>query len=384
VPASRKVRVAILFGGRSAEHEISILSARFVLESLDRDRFEPVLVGIDKAGRWLLQEETVLLQAAREPRLQKLGAGPMVTVTPYASSGDGAIELDVRGAGPRGVDVVFPVLHGPLGEDGCLQGLLELTGVPFVGSGVLGSAAAMDKDVMKRLLAQADIPVVPGTVVKRRAWDQDRTGQLAECAALGMPLFVKPANLGSSVGIRKVCRPDELEPAILHAFEFDRKVIVEAGLTDMRELECAVLGGSEGAPEPVASLPGEIIVEHEDGFYSYDAKYVDDRGARTVTPADLSPSVQTAVQSLALRVFDALECEGLARVDFFLSAQGDLYVNELNTMPGMTAISMFPKMWQASGVGGRELCSRLVDAALSRARERSILRTTHFDEAQTP
>lgn len=372
--AQPRLRVALLFGGRSAEHEISMLSARFVVESLDRDRFELLLVGIDKTGRWRLQDERLLRDASRDPREQKLADGPAVALTPYAAIGDAPIELDVEGVGKRGVDVVFPVLHGPMGEDGCLQGLLELCGVPYVGSGVLGSAAAMDKDVMKRLLTQAEIPTVPGTVVRKRAWERDRARQLAECAAIGLPLFVKPANLGSSVGIRKVRRKDDLESAILHAFEFDRKVIVEAGLTGVRELECAVLGGAE----PIASLAGEIVVEHEDGFYSYDAKYVDEHGARTIAPADVIPTVQSALQLLALQTFEVLECEGLARVDFFLSAQGDLYVNEINTMPGMTAISMFPKLWKESGVPGKELCSRLIDMALSRAEERAALRTTQF------
>jgi D-alanine-D-alanine ligase len=369
MPTPRKLRVAVVFGGRSAEHEISLLSARFVVESLDRERFEPVLVGIDKAGRWLLQDEAMLLGAARDPRLVRLDqAMPDVSLAAHPTPG-GDASLAIGGRAPAGIDVVFPVLHGPLGEDGAMQGLLELAGLPYVGAGVLGSALGMDKDVMKRLLAAAGLPVLPWVTVL----DEDaEVGDLERCEALGYPLFVKPANMGSSVGVRRARTRDELAAAIAHAFSFDTKVIVEHGLDRPREVECSVLGNDA----PVASLPGEIVVDHPDGFYSYAAKYIDEAGATLRIPADLGAAQVNVVQLLALKTFLVLECAGLARVDFFLSAAGEIYVNEINTMPGFTSISMYPKLWEASGLGARELVSRLVDLALERAARRARLRSS--------
>jgi D-alanine-D-alanine ligase len=376
--AARKLRVAVLFGGRSAEHEISLLSARFVVEALDRDRFEPVLVGIDKGGRWLLQEEALLLAASRDPRRARLDmARPDVVLAPHPGA-DGGGSLAVAGADAArtgaltSIDVVFPVLHGPMGEDGTVQGLLELAGVPYVGAGVLGSAVGMDKDVMKRLLAQAELPIVPYRTVRGAAWRARRQAVLSDCAELGLPVFVKPANLGSSVGVSRVIRADALPEAIELAMSFDDKVVVEQGLENVREIECSVLGNDE----PRASLPGEIVVGHADGFYSYAAKYLDESGAATVVPAALAPAQVAAVQLLAIRTFQALDCAGLARVDFFL-AGGELYVNEINTMPGFTAISMYPKLWEASGLPARQLVSSLVDLALERAARRRAFRTSY-------
>jgi D-alanine-D-alanine ligase len=369
---TRKLRVAVVFGGRSAEHEISLLSARFVVESLDRERFEPILIGIDKGGRWLLQEEALLLGAARDPRLARLNAAmPDVALAAHPAA-DREASLAIGGRGTTSIDVVFPVLHGPMGEDGCIQGLLELAGVPYVGAGVLGSAVGMDKDVMKRLLAAAEIPVVPSVTLRRAACEKDPRRALEQCEELGYPLFVKPANMGSSVGIRRAKTRAELADAIEHAFEFDTKVIVERGLDRPREIECAVLGNDD----PIASIPGEITVDHPDGFYSYAAKYIDEKGATLRIPAELSPGQVTAVQLLAIQTFRALECAGLARVDFFLSAGGELYVNEINTLPGFTAISMYPKLWEASGVPGRELVGRLIDLAIERAARKARLRTS--------
>ncbi len=366
----RKLRVAVVFGGRSAEHEISLLSARFVVESLDRDRFEPVLVGIDKSGRWLLQEEALLLAAARDPRLARLDqARPDVVLAAHPTPG-GSASLAIGGQGTAGIDVVFPVLHGPMGEDGAVQGLLELAGVPYVGAGVLGSAVGMDKDVMKRLLAAAGLPLLRWVTLRHAA--TDRAADLDRCEALGYPLFVKPANLGSSVGVRRAQSRAELSAAVDHAFEFDTKVIVEEGLDHPREVECAVLGNDA----PLASIPGEIAVDHPDGFYSYAAKYLDEKGATPHIPADLTPAQASAVQRLAVETFRALECAGLARVDFFLTAGGELYVNEINTMPGFTSISMYPKLWEASGVPARALVSRLLDLALERGALRARLRTS--------
>jgi D-alanine-D-alanine ligase len=362
--------VAILFGGRSAEHEISLLSARFVLESLDRQRFEPVLIGIDKTGRWLLQEPELLLEAARDPRLVALDARkPGVLLPPHA--GAGLVPAPGASGGPLAIDVAFPVLHGPMGEDGTVQGLLELAGVPYVGSGVLGSALGMDKDVMKRLLAAAGLPVLPYATLRRFQWERARDAALGSLAALERPLFVKPANLGSSVGVTRVTEESGLAPALEHAFEFDDKVVVEAGLRGPREIECAVLGGEQ----PFASVPGEIVVGHPDGFYSYAAKYLDADGVTTRIPAELSAAETAEARRLALATFAALEAEGLARVDLFLDAERRFWVNEINTLPGFTSISMFPKLMEASGVGPSELVTRLLEDALARAGRKRARRT---------
>jgi D-alanine-D-alanine ligase len=351
VSAPRKLTVAILFGGQSAEHEISILSARNVLAALDRSRFEPLLIGIDKSGQWLRQEERRLIESARDPRQVAIAAGPPAGPLP-------------RAEGPR-IDVVFPVLHGTLGEDGAMQGLLEVAGIPYVGAGVLGSAIGMDKDVMKRLLKEAQIPVAPFTVVRREHFEARPDEALAAIAALGWPLFTKPANAGSSVGVRRVKSAQELASAVRHALEFDTKVIAEAAVAG-REIELAVLGGHP----PQVSVAGEIIVQHADGFYSYDAKYLDPSGARLELPAKIPDAQLAQAQALALRTFEVLECEGLARVDFFLTPEGALLVNEINTIPGFTAISMYPKLWELSGVPATALVTRLIELALERARRR--------------
>jgi D-alanine-D-alanine ligase len=371
---SSKLRVAVLFGGRSAEHEISLLSARFVVESLDRSKYEPILVGIDKNGRWLLQDEALLLNAARDPRLVKLNESmPGVLLAPHpASEGKGLQRMDSASGAPLGADVIFPVLHGPMGEDGTVQGLLELSGLPYVGAGVLGSAVGMDKDVMKRLLLQANLPVLPYETVRRYEWQSEREATLSRLARLGFPQFVKPANLGSSVGVSRVKSAGELSPALEHAFEFDDKLVVEAGLDHPREVECAVLGGDV----PRASVPGEITIDHPDGYYSYAAKYVDGSGVHTKIPAELTSEQIAVVQRLALATFRTLECDGLSRVDLFLDKSGAWYVNEINTLPGFTSISMFPKLWQASGVPAQELMTILIDDALARAARKRARRSS--------
>jgi len=372
--SSSKLRVAVLFGGRSAEHEISLLSARFVVESLDRSKYEPLLIGIDKSGRWLLQEEASLLAQARDPRLVALNQSmPGVLLSPHpASAGSSLQRVEPASGAPLGVDVIFPVLHGPMGEDGTVQGLLELSGLPYVGAGVLGSAVGMDKDVMKRLLLQAGLPVLPYETVRRNEWNAAPEHVLSRIARLGFPQFVKPANLGSSVGVSRVTSEAASKPALEHAFEFDDKLVIEAGLDHPREVECAVLGGDF----PRTSLPGEITIDHPDGFYSYAAKYVDGSGVETKIPADLSPTQVEAVQRLSLATFRTLECDGLARVDLFLDKHGAWYVNEINTLPGFTAISMFPKLWQASGVPATELMTILIDDALLRASRKRARRSS--------
>jgi D-alanine-D-alanine ligase len=368
---SRKLRVAILFGGRSAEHEISLLSARFVLESLDPDRFEPLLVGIDKDGRWLLQDGARLLAQARDPRKVALDGSTLPVLLPAHPSG-ALVAAGASSAPAMPIDVAFPVLHGPLGEDGTVQGLLELAGVPYVGSGVLGSAVGMDKDVMKRLLIAAGLPVLPYASIKRTRWERERDAVLAGLGALALPVFVKPANLGSSVGVSRVKAAAALAAAIDAAFAFDDKVVVEAGLEKPREIECAVLAGEP----PLASIPGEIVVEHADGFYSYAAKYLDEHGASTKIPADLTPIESDEARRLALATFEALEGEGLARVDLFFDRERRFWVNEINTLPGFTSISMYPKLMEASGVGAQALVTRLLEDALARGARRKARKTT--------
>jgi D-alanine-D-alanine ligase len=363
----KKTRVIILFGGRSAEHEVSLLSARNILHALDRERFEPVLVGIDKLGHWRRESERTLEAATGDPRLLALNAAaPPVTIEEglaLSASLDEPMTSD---------DVVVPALHGTYGEDGTVQGMLELAGVAYVGAGVLGSAVGMDKDVAKRLLSEAGLPVVEYQVVTAAAFRSDPRAATARAGELGYPLFVKPANAGSSVGVSRVREPGALEAAVRGALAFDRKVLLERAV-DAREIECAVLGNDD----PRASVPGEIVVDHRDGFYSYDAKYVDPDAAKWKIPADISPNVQARVQDLAVATFRALELAGMARVDFFLDRKDNhaLYVNEVNTLPGFTAVSMYPKMWEASGLSPQALVTKLIELAIERRDERRALST---------
>ena len=336
-----KVRVVLLFGGRSAEHEISLLSARNVLRALDRQRFVPFLIGIDKEGRWHQESEATLEAAVGDPRTVHLDAAAPI------------IEPSVL----RPDDVVFPVLHGTFGEDGTIQGLLELAGVAYVGAPVLGSAIGMDKDVAKRLLRDAGIPIVEYRVVTAADHRADPERAWRAGAELGFPLFCKPANAGSSVGVSRVKDAEALPAALAVALSFDRKVLLERSI-DAREVECAVLGNDD----PEASTPGEIVLSHQDGFYSYDAKYVDPNGASFRVPALVSAELTERVRALSVATFRTLGLAGLARVDFFLDrGNGDLYVNEVNTMPGFTELSGYPKMWEHSGLGVRQLVSRLIE-----------------------
>ncbi|HVU50225.1 MAG TPA: D-alanine--D-alanine ligase family protein [Polyangia bacterium] len=362
----KKTRVIILFGGRSAEHEVSLLSARNIVNALDRERFEPVLVGIDKLGHWRRESERTLEAATGDPRLLALNASaPAVTFEQGLSLPE---RLDVA----MGTDdVVFPALHGTYGEDGTVQGMLELAGVAYVGAGVLGSAIGMDKDVAKRLLREAGLPVVDFQIITAAALRDDPRAALARAVELGYPLFVKPANAGSSVGVSRVREPAALEAAVREALRFDRKALLERAV-DAREIECAVLGNDD----PRASVPSEIVVSHKDGFYSYDAKYVDPSGAIWSCPAQLPPNIVAHVQDLSIATFRALELAGMARVDFFLDRKTHaLYVNEVNTIPGFTAGSMYPKMWEASGLPLRELVTKLIELAIERRDARRALST---------
>jgi D-alanine-D-alanine ligase len=366
-----RLKVGVLFGGRSPEHEVSILSARNVLAALDPALFEPVPIAITRDGRWLLQSTERLLREKGDPRLEQMADGNSSAidragkeVTLFESS-----HAAQASTSNQRLDVIFPIVHGSMGEDGTLQGLLETAGIPYVGAGVLGSALGMDKDAMKRMLRDAGLPIGQFKTLRHYEYAKNPSAALSSLSSLAFPLFVKPANLGSSVGISRVEGRSQLPSALDLAFAYDTKVVVEEGV-DAREIECSVLGNDE----PVASLPGEIIVKHADGFYSYDAKYIDD-GATLAIPAALSSEQIREVQRLSVAAFQVLECSGLARVDFFLRSNGEWLINEINTLPGFTAISMYPKLWAASGVQPRELLTRLIDLALARHVKRKALRT---------
>jgi D-alanine-D-alanine ligase len=354
----RRLKVGVVFGGRSAEHEVSILSARNIIAALDPARFEPIPIGITRDGRWLLQSTERLLREKGDPREVRIDtAAPVVSLANQGRS-TALVEVSDRQR-VHDLDVVFPIVHGPMGEDGTLQGLLELVGVPYVGAGVLGSAVGMDKDVMKRLLRDAGLPIPRFEVVRYYEHERNPSAVLKRFGTWPCPVFVKPANLGSSVGVTRVTSREQLPAAFDTAFGYDAKVLVEEGVTG-REIECAVLGNDE----PIASLPGELVVDHPDGFYSYDAKYIDE-GVGLRVPAALDDTQVREVQALSLAVFRTLECRGLARVDFFLRPNGQWLVNEINTLPGFTAISMYPKLWAASGIEPRELVTRLIELALT-------------------
>ncbi len=362
--------VLVVFGGRSAEHEISLVSARFVVASLDRSRFLPVLVGIDKAGVWRLLDEPQLPKRAdpRENRVDESAPRAWLLPTPVPG---GRGRLEVEGQEPVPFDLVFPVLHGPLGEDGAIQGLFELASVAYVGSGVAASAVGMDKVLQKRVLAHAGVPVVPFVSFGRHELEAQADATLAACARLGFPLFVKPANMGSSLGVSRVADAGGLRAAVDHALAYDTTVLVEPGVRDCREVEVSVLGNEVAE----ASVAGEIVVTHRDGFYSYEAKYLDAAGSRLSVPAELAAEHAERVRRMALAAYAALGCAGLARVDFFVSG-GDVYVNELNTMPGFTAISMYPRLWAASGMDGTMLVTRLIELGLERHAARAKLQTS--------
>ncbi len=350
-----RTRVAVVLGGRSTEHAVSCVSAGSVLAALDRDRYDVVAVGITPEGRWVLvpDDPARLVISGRE--LPAVKDGPAVAL-PGDPTVAGLVPLEDRPGALTAVDVVFPVLHGPYGEDGTLQGLLELAGVPYVGSGVLASAAAMDKAVGKVLLRAAGLPVADAVVVR-----EGKAPDPAAVAALGLPVFVKPARGGSSIGITRVTDLADLPAALRTAWDADPKALVEASVAG-REVECGVLDGPEG---PQASLPAEIRVAADREFYDFEAKYLEG-ATELVVPADLPAEVARRLQDSALRAFRALDCEGLARVDFFVAPDGTLTVNEVNTMPGFTPTSMYPRMWAASGVDYPQLVDRLLQSALRR------------------
>jgi D-alanine-D-alanine ligase len=363
----RRPRVALVFGGRSGEHAVSCMTAASVLRALDRSSYDVVPIGITRTGRWVL--------AADEPARYELTDGRLPEVTPDEGpqvvvpleSGDAALTVLEANQVPRAlgeVDVVFPLLHGPFGEDGTLQGLLELADVRYVGSGVLASAAGMDKHVMKLLLAAQGIPVGDHLLVTARQWERDPESVRADVEELGYPVYVKPSRAGSSLGIARVKGPADLDAAVEDARRHDPRIIVEAEI-EGREVECAVLESIDGGA-PATSLPGEIEVGAAYEFYDFEAKYLSGEAVRLSCPADLPDDVVHRVRDLAARTFEALGCEGLARVDFFVRGDGDVLVNEINTMPGFTPISMYPRMWAATGLDYPSLVDRLVQLALHR------------------
>ncbi|WP_054141391.1 D-alanine--D-alanine ligase family protein [Bosea sp. AAP35] len=370
---NRKTRVAVLYGGKSGEHEVSLKSAASVLRYLDRDRFEPVPVSIDKEGRWQCHD-LARIDASNTESLPIPSESPSVRFEPRADGRTAILPSDSGTAAIAPVDVVFPVIHGPLCEDGSLQGLLELSGAAYVGSGVLGSAVSMHKDIAKRLAALAGLPVAPYFALARRDFRSDPDGSTkAARAGLTLPVFVKPCNMGSSVGVHKVKRWEDLDRALADAFQYDLKVLIEQGI-DAREIEVAVLDGQP----PVASIASELNAGPQHEFYSYEAKYIDQDGASVDLPAKLDPAQMARVRQLAIDAFVALDCNGLARVDFFLDRQsGEFYFNEINTLPGFTAISMYPKMMEASGLPYPALLTRLIELAQERHAERAGLRTSY-------
>ena len=377
----KKLRVGIIYGGRSGEHEVSIASAAAVVQNLDKQRYEAIPIRIEKDGRWIIADRlpasssaAEVIEQSRAHTAQRLGRGGREAHL-VAHPGEEQIMTIERGNSPAitglAVDIVFPVLHGPYGEDGTVQGLLELANIPYVGAGVLSSAVGMDKAVAKLVFAAKGLPQTPHLVVLRSEWMDAPAKIKKEVAAkLGYPVFVKPANLGSSVGISKAKSDADLPAAIDTAAEFDRKIVIEAAVPNAREIEIAVLGNDN----PEVSVPGEVIPSRE--FYDYEAKYLDDN-SQTIIPADLPAKVTAEVKRLAIEAFRALDCAGMARVDFLMDgATGKLYLNEINTIPGFTTISMYSKMWAAAGVPYSELLDRLITLARERHAEKQQIRTS--------
>lgn len=371
---SKKIQVGLIFGGRSGEHEVSIASALSVFNALDKSRYDVTLIAIDKSGRWMLPDKKAILALADNPlkiKLDEVSTGDHAVV-PHPSAQQLVSISGSSAANIPPLDIVLPILHGTYGEDGTLQGLLEVAQIPYIGSGVLGSVLGMDKEMAGKLFDLGGIATVPTICIRRHEYEaQQSTLENRIAKEFGFPVFVKPANAGSSVGVHKVKKQEDLSAAIKDALLFDFKVLVQKAV-DARELEVSVLGNEH----PKASVVGEIVPRHE--FYSYEAKYLDDNGADLHIPAkDLSAEVADRAQKWAIKAFQALECRGMARVDFFLDRKSNqLYINEINTIPGFTRISMYPKLWEASGLGYSDLLDELIRLALDHHRQKSALKTT--------
>jgi D-alanine-D-alanine ligase len=363
--SGKKLRVGIFFGGQSAEHEVSLQSAKNVLEAIDQEAFDPVLIGIDKQGGWHIQDPQLRLEAVEQSFIAENMEDSVLTLLP----GRGEL-IDVKNKTALApIDVALPILHGSRGEDGTIQGFLELANIPYVGPNVLGSAVGMDKDVMKRLLREAGIPIADFKVFKLSQKTKINAEDIFD--TLGVPVFVKPANMGSSVGVKKAENAAELRAALDEAFSYDSKILIEAAI-DGDEIECAVLGNEH----PEASVVGRIIPRKGD-FYSYEAKYIDENGAIIEIPAHLPSHLSERARELAVRVFEVLACEGMSRVDMFLTKDEKILVNEINTIPGFTKISMYPKLWEASGVSYSQLITKLIHFALERHQRQHALRTNY-------
>lgn len=361
--SKNKLKVAILFGGKSGEHEVSLVSATSVAKALDKNKYDIVMIGIDKTGRWILPSEKMLLEHQSNPREMKLDKVTSAINLPTVQ--DPKIDN-------RQIDVIFPVLHGTYGEDGTIQGFLELANLPYVGSGVLGSALGMDKDMAKKILKHAEIPVVPWVTLKKFDYKKNPEKTIASLISeLGLPFFAKPSSMGSSVGVHKIKTAAEAREKIEDAFLYDNKILCEKFIP-CRELEVSVLG----THDPKSSIVGEIIPTHE--FYSYEAKYLDENGANLDIPAkNLTAAQSDKIRELAVKTFKELECRGMARVDFFMDkTNGDIYLNEVNTIPGFTNISMYPKLWNATGLGYADLLDQLIEFALEQHREKNELKTS--------
>lgn len=363
----KKINVGILFGGKSTEHEVSLQSAKNIIDAIDKDKYDVTLIGIDKTGQWHLHDKSQFLLNCNDPKYIALNKTDKNVVLAPGNDNQQLFRIANTGAGST-VDVVFPVLHGPFGEDGTVQGLLKLANIPFVGAGVLGSAVGMDKDVAKRLLRDAGIPIAKFLVFHK--WDEAKPSFAEVSRHLGLPLFIKPANAGSSVGVSKVKEEAQFNAAVAKAFAFDNKILIEEFI-EGREVECAVLGNEA----PIASKVGEIIAQQE--FYSYEAKYIDENGASLEIPAKIPAETMEKIQATAIKAFQALCCEGMARVDFFLTSDNRVVVNEINTIPGFTKISMYPKLWEISGISYSVLIDRLIQLALDKYGREQQLKTSY-------
>lgn len=360
-----KKTVALIFGGKSAEHEVSVRSAKNIYQALDRNLYEPLLIAISKEGTWYRFADASVFDRVKFED-STLSSAERVTLTSYQSLPE---FISLSNSSRYKADIAFPILHGTMGEDGAIQGLFKMFQIPFVGCGIWGSAAGMDKEVMKRLLLHAQIPSARYKVLlSHQENDFDKVAQ-----ELGVPFFIKPANAGSSVGVHKIKSAEEFKVKLKDAFLFDHKILAEEFIKG-REIECAVLGPNH---QPEASLPGEIIPQHE--FYSYEAKYIDDNGALLEIPAKFEMSLIKQIQEMAIKTFTAMGCDGLTRVDFFVTPENKLYVNEINTIPGFTKISMYPKMWEATGVSYKDLITKLITLGFEKFERDSKIKTSYLD-----
>lgn len=362
-----KKNVALIFGGNSAEHEVSLRSAKNIADALDKELFHPIIIGISKEGSWYRFPDSSVFTATTKIVDDHLPpqAEPVALISLKGKS----VLYSLQNHSTLSLDVAFPIMHGTMGEDGTIQGLFKMMGLPFVGCGVWSSAAGMDKEIMKRLFTEAQIPNARYMLLT----PHQNTTHEQITTKLGSPFFIKPANAGSSVGVHKIKSSAEFSEKLKDAFQFDSKVLAEEFIQG-REIECSVMGHNH---DPEASLPGEIIPQHE--FYSYEAKYLDDNGALLKIPAEISAEALDKLQSLAKKTYQVMGCDGLTRVDFFLKANGELYVNEINTIPGFTKISMYPKMWEASGVTYKELITKLIKLALEKHQSEKSLKTSYLD-----